>query len=145
MPLEFQDKTVLLVDDYWAERRVDRSFRWPERRAPSESILPAAPVRYPNVYGIDMPAANELIAHGRSVDQVREEIGADWLVYQDLEDLIECSREGNPKLYESSVFDGRYQAGDIDEQYLQSIEAARADGAKGRALPSQRWRGRRAT
>jgi len=86
------------------------------------------------VYGIDMPAANELIAHGRTVEEVREEIGADWLVYQDLEDLIECSREGNPEVdgFESSVFDGQYLAGNIDDQYLQSIEAARADGAKGR-------------
>ena len=95
----------------------------------------AAPaVVSPNVYGIDMPAANELIAHGRTVEEVREEIGADWLVYQDLEDLIECSREGNPEVdgFESSVFDGQYLAGNIDDQYLQSIEAARADGAKGR-------------
>ena len=73
----------------------------------------APPVRFPNVYGIDMPAANELIAHGRTVEEVREEIGADWLVYQDLEDLIECSREGNPEVdgFESSVFDGQYLAG----------------------------------
>ena len=68
------------------------------------------------------------------VEEVREEIGADWLVYQDLEDLIECSREGNPEVdgFESSVFDGQYLAGNIDDQYLQSIEAARSDGAKGR-------------
>jgi len=81
-----------------------------------------------------MPAATELIAHGRSVEEVRAEIGADWLIYQDLEDLIECSREGNPEVdgFESSVFDGRYLAGNIDDHYLQSVEAARAEGAKGR-------------
>ena len=96
----------------------------------------APPVRLSQRLRHRYARGNELIAHGRSVEQVREEIGADWLVYQDLEDLIECSREGNPEVdgFESSVFDGRYQAGDIDEQYLQSIEAARADGAKGRGL-----------
>ena len=79
-----------------------------------------------------MPAADELIAHGRTVEEVRVEIGADWLVYQDLEDLLACSREGNPAVdgFESSVFDGRYLTGNIDEHYLQSIQAARADSAK---------------
>jgi amidophosphoribosyltransferase len=137
VPLEFQDKTVLLVDDSIVRGTTCGQIIQMAREAGAKRVYfasAAPPVRYPNVYGIDMPAANELIAHGRSVEQVREEIGADWLVYQDLEDLIECSREGNPEVdgFESSVFDGRYQAGDIDEQYLQSIEAARADGAKGR-------------
>ena len=137
VPLEFQDKTVLLVDDSIVRGTTCGQIIQMAREAGAKRVYfasAAPPVRYPNVYGIDMPAANELIAHGRSVEQVREEIGADWLVYQDLEDLIECSREGNPQVdgFESSVFDGRYQAGDIDEQYLQSIEAARADGAKGR-------------
>ena len=137
VPLEFQDKTVLLVDDSIVRGTTCGQIIQMAREAGAKRVYfasAAPPVRYPNVYGIDMPAANELIAHGRSVEQVREKIGADWLVYQDLEDLIECSREGNPEVdgFESSVFDGRYQAGDIDEQYLQSIEAARADGAKGR-------------
>ncbi|MCH1610188.1 MAG: amidophosphoribosyltransferase [Luminiphilus sp.] len=137
VPLEFQDKTVLLVDDSIVRGTTCGQIIQMAREAGAKRVYfasAAPPVRYPNVYGIDMPAANELIAHGRSVEQVRDEIGADWLVYQDLEDLIECSREGNPEVdgFESSVFDGRYQAGDIDEQYLQSIEAARADGAKGR-------------
>ena len=137
VPLESQDKTVLLVDDSIVRGTTCGQIIQMAREAGAKRVYfasAAPPVRYPNVYGIDMPAANELIAHDRSVEQVREEIGADWLVYQDLEDLIECSREGNPEVdgFESSVFDGRYQAGDIDEQYLQSIQAARADGAKGR-------------
>ncbi len=137
IPLEFQNKTVLLVDDSIVRGTTCGQIIQMAREAGAKRVYfasAAPPVRYPNVYGIDMPTANELIAHGRSVEQVREEIGADWLVYQDLEDLIECSREGNPEVdgFESSVFDGRYYAGDIDEQYLQSIEAARADGAKGR-------------
>ena len=137
VPLEFQDKTVLLVDDSIVRGTTCDQIIQMAREAGARQVYfasAAPPVRFPNVYGIDMPAANELIAHGRTVDEVREEIGADWLVYQDLEDLIECSREGNPDVdgFESSVFDGRYLTGNIDDQYLQAIEAARADGAKGR-------------
>ncbi len=137
VPLEFQDKTVLLVDDSIVRGTTCGQIIQMARDAGAKRVYfasAAPPVRHPNVYGIDMPAANELIAHGRSVEEIRAEIGADWLVYQDLEDLIECSREGNPEVdgFESSVFDGRYQAGDIDDHYLQTIQAARADGAKGR-------------
>lgn len=137
VPLEFQDKTVLLVDDSIVRGTTCGQIIQMARDAGAKRVYfasAAPPVRHPNVYGIDMPAANELIAHGRSVEEIRAEIGADWLVYQDLEDLIECSREGNPEVdgFESSVFDGRYQAGDIDDLYLQTIQAARADGAKGR-------------
>ena len=137
VPLEFQDKTVLLVDDSIVRGTTCGQIIQMARDAGAKSVYfasAAPPVRYPNVYGIDMPAANELIAHGRTVEEIRDEIGADWLVYQNLEDLFECSREGNPDVdgFESSVFDGRYQAGDIDDHYLQTIQAARADGAKGR-------------
>ena len=137
VPLEFQDKTVLLIDDSIVRGTTCGQIIQMAREAGARQVYfasAAPPVRFPNVYGIDMPAATELIAHGRTVEEVREEIGADWLVYQDLEDLIECSREGNPEVdgFESSVFDGQYLAGNIDDQYLQSIEAARADGAKGR-------------
>ena len=137
VPLEFQDKTVLLVDDSIVRGTTCGQIIQMARDAGAKSVYfasAAPPVRYPNVYGIDMPAANELIAHGRTVEEIRDEIGADWLVYQDLEDLFECSREGNPDVdgFESSVFDGRYQAGDIDDHYLETIQAARADGAKGR-------------
>ena len=137
VPLEFQDKTVLLVDDSIVRGTTCGQIIQMARDAGAKSVYfasAAPPVRHPNVYGIDMPAANELIAHGRTVEEIRDEIGADWLVYQDLEDLFECSREGNPDVdgFESSVFDGRYQAGDIDDHYLETIQAARADGAKGR-------------
>jgi amidophosphoribosyltransferase len=135
VPLEFQDKTVCLVDDSIVRGTTCGQIIQMAREAGAKQVYfasAAPPVRYPNVYGIDMPAANELIAHGRSVEEVRQEIGADWLVYQDLEDLIECSREGNPEVdgFESSVFDGKYLAGNIDDSYLQSIEAARSDGAR---------------
>jgi amidophosphoribosyltransferase len=137
VPLEFQDKTVLLVDDSIVRGTTCRQIIQMAREAGARQVYfasAAPPVRFPNVYGIDMPAASELIAHGRTVEEVRDEIGADWLVYQDLDDLIACSQEGNSEVdgFESSVFDGQYLTGNIDDQYLQAIEAARADGAKGR-------------
>lgn len=93
----------------------------------------AAPgVRYPNVYGIDMPSAKELIAHGRTDEEVGELIGADWIVYQDLEDLVLSAAEGNEsiKRFECSVFNGDYITGDVDEAYLAHIDQVRNDNAK---------------
>ena len=90
-------------------------------------------MRYPNVYGIDMPSAHELIAHNRSTQDVADLIGADWLVYQDLNDLIEAV-SGSKKIkidnFDCSVFDGKYVTGDIDEHYLNKIEQARNDASK---------------
>lgn len=137
VPLEFQDKTVLLIDDSIVRGTTCGQIIQMARDAGARKVYfasAAPPVRFPNVYGIDMPAANELIAHDRSIEEIKAYIGADWLVYQDLEDLLACSAEGNPEVdgFESSVFDGNYLAGNIDDQYLRSIEAARADGAAGR-------------
>ncbi len=89
-------------------------------------------MRYPNVYGIDMPSASELIAHGRTVEEVCELIGADWLVYQDLDDLVACSSEGNPDIpaFDCSVFSGEYCTGDVDQNYLDRIESLRNDDAQ---------------
>jgi amidophosphoribosyltransferase len=86
-----------------------------------------------------MPAASELIAHNRTEAEIAELIGADWLVYQDLEDLLACSHEGNEAIedFECSVFDGCYKAGKIDEQYLNTIEAARSEGSEMRIAASQ--------
>ena len=93
----------------------------------------AAPeVRYPNVYGIDMPSVHELIAHDRTSDEVAELIGADWLMYQDLQDLVDAVREGNPAVtsFDCSVFDGQYVTGDVNESYLGRIEQSRNDAAR---------------
>ena len=90
----------------------------------------AAPeVRFPNVYGIDMPNANELIAHGREVDEIRKLIGADGLIFQDLSDLIAAVQEENPDInqFECSVFDGVYITKDIDQGYLDYLENLRRD------------------
>lgn len=93
----------------------------------------AAPaVKYPNVYGIDMPSVSELIAHGRSEDEVADAIGADWLVYQNIEDLISASAEGNSQIprFDCAVFDGDYVTGDVDAEYLRKLDEARNDSAK---------------
>ena len=88
----------------------------------------APPVRFPNVYGIDMPAAAELVAHGRTEDEVQQFIGADWLVYQDLDDLIAAVAEGNEELkhFDTSCFSGEYVTG-VETNYLRDLEFARSD------------------
>jgi amidophosphoribosyltransferase len=142
VPLEFSGKNVLLVDDSIVRGTTCGQIIQMARDAGANKVYfasAAPPVRYPNVYGIDMPAANELIAHGRTDEEVCELIGADWLVYQDLEDLLACSFEGNEAIedFESSVFDGRYLAGTVDAAYLSSVEAARAEGSALRVAASQ--------
>ena len=92
----------------------------------------APPIRYQNVYGIDMAASTELVAHNRSEEEISDLIGADWLVYQDLEDLIEAARYGNPSInqFECSIFDGKYITADIDSSYLKKLEETRSDDKK---------------
>jgi amidophosphoribosyltransferase len=133
--LEFKDKNVMLVDDSIVRGTTCREIVQMARDAGAKKVYfaSAAPeVRYPNVYGIDMPAAKELIAHGRSVEEIQELIGADWLVYQDLEDLVACAREGNDKIvkFDCSVFNGEYLTGDICNDYLSKLEEARNDAKK---------------
>lgn len=135
VPLEFEGKNVMLVDDSIVRGTTCRQIIEMARDAGAENVYfasAAPPVRYPNVYGIDMPSANELIAHGRTVDEVCELIGADWLVYQDLEDLVECSAEGNPDVpaFDCSVFSGEYCTGDVDQNYLDRIDSLRNDDAQ---------------
>lgn len=93
----------------------------------------AAPeIRFPNVYGIDMPSANELIAHGRDLDDICELIGADKLIYQSIDDLVSAVSTGNTdiKTFETSVFDGNYITNDIDQGYLEKLDAARNNETK---------------
>lgn len=91
-------------------------------------------VRYPNVYGIDMPSPREFVADGHSIEEITQEIGADWLVYQDLEDLIQAVKQGNKAIqhFDSSCFNGEYVTGDVDAAYLDHLEAMRSDAAKSR-------------
>ncbi len=132
--LEFRGKNVLLVDDSIVRGTTCEQIVQMARDAGANKVYfaSAAPaVKYPNVYGIDMPTAAELIAHGRTEDEVCEAIGADWLVYQDLEDLIESTGEyAHIDHFESSVFTGHYITGDVDQRYLDKLDARRNDAAK---------------
>lgn len=133
--LEFEGKRVLLVDDSIVRGTTCKQIIQMARDAGAVKVYfaSAAPaVINPNVYGIDMPTSQELIAHGRSTEEIRQEIGADWLIYQDLEDLVAASREGNPNIetFDCSVFDGCYVTGDIDEEYFSWLAAMRNDVAK---------------
>lgn len=133
--LEFRGKNVMLVDDSIVRGTTCQQIIQMARDAGAKKVFfaSAAPaVKYPNVYGIDMPSASELIAHGRTVEQVADAIGADWLVYQDIEDLIAASGEGNSDIprFDCAVFDGDYVTGDVDDEYLRKLEAARNDLAK---------------
>ncbi len=130
--LEFKRKNVLLVDDSIVRGTTSQQIIQMAREAGARKVYFASaspPVRYPNVYGIDMPAASELIAHGRSEAEVAEAIGADKLIFQDLPDLIESVRKGNPKLerFDASVFTGEYVTGDIGKDYLDHLEQRRCD------------------
>ena len=133
--LEFRDKNVLLVDDSIVRGTTSSQIIQMARDAGASKVYfasAAPPVKYPNVYGIDMPTGDELIAHGRDEDEVREAIGADWLVYQDLDDLIRAVAKGNPDIeqFEASVFTGKYITGDVGQQYLSDLQASRNDAAK---------------
>jgi amidophosphoribosyltransferase len=133
VPYEFKDKTVLLVDDSIVRGTTSKEIIEMAREAGAKKvyIASAAPeVRYPNVYGIDMPAAHELIAHNRNVDEICKLIGADKLIFQDLDDLIEAcidEKHSDVREFDTSVFDATYITGNIDSVYLASIEGARND------------------
>ncbi len=134
--LEFKDKNVLLVDDSIVRGTTCNEIIQMARDAGAKKVFfaSAAPmVKYPNVYGIDMPAKSELIAAHRSVEEIRQEIGADRLIFQDLEDLKDAVRTKKvPHLteFDCSVFDGVYVTGGIDEQYLDDLQQKRSDSAK---------------
>ncbi len=134
--LEFSGKNVLLVDDSIVRGTTCKQIVQMAREAGAKQVYfasAAPPVRYPNVYGIDMPVSNELIAHNnRTVEEICQLIGADRLIYQDLDDLIAACREGNPQVagFECSVFDGDYITGDVDREYFLGLERKRSDFAK---------------
>ena len=137
--LEFSGKNVLLVDDSIVRGTTCNQIIEMAREAGAKNVYfaSAAPeVRYPNVYGIDMPAVNELIAHDRTVSEIEKAIGADWLIYQDLEDLQRSCLSGavtDVKEFDCSVFDQEYVTGDINEAYFERLQAARSDASKSSA------------
>ena len=133
---EFKNKNVLLVDDSIVRGTTCEEIIQMARDAGANKVFfasAAPPVKFPNVYGIDMPVRSELIASERSVEEVRQAIGADRLIFQDLDDLVEAvqdTKHSRVDGFDCSVFDGCYVAGHIDEAYLQALQDKRADHLK---------------
>jgi amidophosphoribosyltransferase len=135
IPHVFQGKNVMLVDDSIVRGTTIREIIAMVREQGAKKVYvcsAAPPVRFPNVYGIDMPARSELIATGKDVEHLRWEIGADGLIFQDLDDLKAAIAEAAPELthFDASVFDGIYVTGDITDEYLNTLERQRNDAAK---------------
>lgn len=133
--LEFRGKTVLLVDDSIVRGTTSAQIVELARDSGARKVYfasAAPPVRFPNVYGIDMPAAHELVAAGKSVEEVARFIGADWLVYQDLEDLISACKHEDASVqeFDTSCFSGEYVTGDVTPQYLERLTKERSDEAR---------------
>ena len=133
--LEFKGKNVLLVDDSIVRGTTSKQIIQMAREAGANKVYmaSAAPaVRYPNVYGIDMPSPKEFIADSRSSEEIAKVIGADWLIYQELNDLIDAVHKGNISIsnYDCSCFDGKYITNDVDENYLKHLDQLRSDKSK---------------
>jgi amidophosphoribosyltransferase len=133
--LEFRGKNVLLVDDSIVRGTTSAQIIELAREAGAAKVYfasAAPPVRFPNVYGIDMPAVSELVASGRTVEQIATLIGADWLIYQDLDDLIAACRHDDSRVqeFDTSCFSGIYVTGDVTPEYLERLQAQRSDSAK---------------
>jgi amidophosphoribosyltransferase len=142
IPSEFKDKSVLLVDDSIVRGTTSEQIIEMARESGAKKVYfaSAAPeIRFPNVYGIDMPSANELIAYGREIEQISNLIRADGLIFQDLNDLVDAVRELNPEIkrFETSVFDGKYITGDVDNAYLQRIDNMRNEESKNEGLQTE--------
>ena len=140
--LEFSGKNVLLIDDSIVRGTTSGQIVEMARDAGAKKVYLASaapPVRYPNVYGIDMPAAPELIAHNRSIEQIAEIIGADGLIYQDLDDLKAAVKYNKASIdvFEACCFDGDYVTGDVNDEYLEMLEASRSDESKDNNLPGE--------
>lgn len=133
--MEFEGKNVLLVDDSIVRGTTSKQIVEMAREAGAKKVFfasAAPPIRFQNVYGIDMAATAELIAHQKDEGQIAEYIGADWLVYQNLEDLIRSAKEGNKEIenFETSIFDGEYLDDQVSSDYLKNLEVLRSDSNK---------------
>ena len=133
--MEFEGKNVLLVDDSIVRGTTSKQIVEMAREAGAKKVFfasAAPPIRFQNVYGIDMAATTELIAHQKDEGQIAEYIGADWLVYQNLEDLIRSAKEGNKEIenFETSIFDGEYLDDQVSSDYLKNLEVLRSDSNK---------------
>ncbi|MDI1251693.1 amidophosphoribosyltransferase [Thermomonas sp.] len=134
IPLEFRDRVVLLVDDSIVRGTTAKQIVQMARDAGARKVYLASaapPVRHPNIYGIDMPSVDELVANGRSEEEVQAFLGCDWLIYQDLEDLKDAVSGPSHRIehFDASCFDGNYVTG-VDPGYFERIEQLRSDDAK---------------
>jgi amidophosphoribosyltransferase len=139
--VEFAGKNVLLIDDSIVRGTTSKQIVQMARDAGARKVYfasAAPPVRFPNVYGIDMPSRDELLATGRTDEEICQEIGADALIYQDLEALEQVVFKLNPNIqdFDSSCFDGHYVTGDVDVAYLNRIEALRGDSVQTQRPPN---------
>ena len=133
--LEFRDKVVLLVDDSIVRGTTSRQIIEMARASGAKKVYfasAAPPIRFQNVYGIDMAATTELVAHQRTEKEIEAFIKADWLIYQNLEDLVSSAQVGNEEIkqFECSIFTGKYVTDDIDDKYLENLEELRSDKSK---------------
>ena len=133
--IEFKGKNVLLVDDSIVRGHTSKKIIQMVRKCGAKKVFFASaspPVRFQNVYGIDMPATKELVAHDKSIKEIQKYIGADELIYQSLKDLKRSVHAGNPEIdkFEDSVFSGNYCTGDISQKYLESLENSRDDSKR---------------
>ena len=131
---EFEGKNVLLVDDSIVRGTTSRQIVQMAREAGAKKVYfasAAPPVRYPNVYGIDMPSAKEFVAHDRDIEEIKQELGADWLIYQELDDLeLAVNKHNDVDRFEMSCFNAEYITDDVDQEYLNYIDSIRNDSTK---------------
>ena len=128
--IEFNNKNVLLVDDSIVRGNTSKQIIKMARDAGAKKVFFASaspPIRFPNVYGIDMPYVKELVAHDRTIDEIANQIGADKLIYQDLEDLVSAVGENNKDIdyFDCSCFDGNYITGGVDDEFLENLHKIR--------------------
>ncbi|KAJ3057449.1 amidophosphoribosyltransferase [Rhizophlyctis rosea] len=140
MAMEFAGKNVLLVDDSIVRGTTSKEIIQMAREAGAKKVFCAScapPIRFPNVYGIDMPTRQELVAFNRTEEEIAREIGADAVVYQDLDDLVQSVTQYNPNInaLDISVFNGCYVTGDINDEYIAELESLRSDSAKAAKIP----------
>ncbi len=126
---EFKNKNVLLVDDSIVRGTTSKEIVQMARDSGAKKVYFASaspPIKFPNIYGIDMPSKNDLIANGKNINEVCKEIGADKLIYQDLDDLVYAIQAGNENIknFETSVFTGEYLT-DVDDKFFQDLEKKR--------------------
>ncbi|KAI0067531.1 amidophosphoribosyltransferase [Artomyces pyxidatus] len=139
MALEFANKNVLLVDDSIVRGTTSKEIIQMAKDVGAKQVIVAScapPIRHSNVYGIDMPSRFELVAHGRTTEEIAEAIGADLVIFQTLPDLVASVRQFNPFItsFDCSVFTGEYVTGGVDAAYLDHLEQLRADNVKGKDI-----------